>query len=1070
MEREEKMELPRFVALKSIHNNKYLRYIHEAGQVHGFLRFSEKVVSSPYAKLEVEMAKTSNNGKRLVHIKCCFNNKYLVRWTPNHWWIVAEADEPEEDQSKWSCTLFEVLFLDGAIHPSIENVNKKIRFRHVQLGHYACLWRAAAPYDSCLFAGSENFDNDWCDIYTFIECESVLSTPTSSMLAREEMALLSGTVVLKSNHNHKYLRYIHEYGPVHRFLQFSGEEVSSQYAKFELRRAMTSSGKGCVHIRCCYSNKYFVRKSANDPWIVAGADEPEEDRSKWSCTLFEPVYIDNDDDDKDKDDVQTVRFRHVQLDRYACLWREATPRDLCLCAGSPEPDKDQCDVYTITDWDSLLILPPKDEAFTIQNMTLPRFAVLKSNWNDKCLRYIHEDGEVHGFVQFSGEEVSSQYSKYELEMAKTSSNGNVLVHIKCCYNNKYFVRWSPNHWWIVATADEPEEDQSKWSCTLFEPRRVSDYDAPQTTIGSIAQTIRLRHVQLGHYACLWRVITVHSSCLFAATTEPNKEQCDVFTIIDWEPLSLVQPKSNTFTRETVALPRFVVIKSNYNGKYLRYIHEDGVEHEFVQFSGEEFVSPYTKYEVVMAKTSGGRGPFVHLRCCYNNKYLVKWSSMHGWIVAGADEPEEDQKQWSCTLFEALYENVVAQTIRFRHVKVGSYVCLWRIASPRDFCLITGKSMLDPDRRDLYTIIDWESLFILPKCVAFKGNNGKYLSPCLIKGHQYLHFSSSSDITDPMVCNEVITTPNGSVRIKSHHLGKFWGRNNQNWILADSDDNTSSSSSNNNSSSSSILIRIFVGRSEKKRTQKQKQENNYLESDMLFWPTKVGNNIVALRNLGNGKLCKILSSANGKINCLSADVSTISTEVHLEVDETVTSRKIYNVNFRLGDARIYNRSILTLATEDAINRTQEPKTVDVKLSYSESKTRAWNSSVSLKLLGVKTTIQTTVPLIIAEKKIELLGEFSGDYQWGQTKSLTTDEEKVYKVSVPPMTMVRVNLIATKASCDIPFSYEQLNTTTFTDRQQITETMDDGIYTGSNCFNFKYETEQEKLLGCSTAGSL
>ncbi|XP_028095864.1 uncharacterized protein LOC114295751 [Camellia sinensis] len=381
-----------------------------------------------------------------------------------------------------------------------------------------------------------------------------------------------------------------------------------------------------------------------------------------------------------------------------------------------------------------------------------------------------------------------------------------------------------------------------------------------------------------------RVTSAKSSCLYAASAHLDKDQCDVFTIINWEMLSLVQPKSNAFTRETIALPRFVAIKSNYNGKYLRYIHEDGLEHAFVQFSGEEFVSPYTKYEVVMAKTN-------------------------------------------------------------------------------------GNSMLDPDRRDLYTIIDWESLFILPKCVAFK------------------------------------------------------------------DDSTSSSSSNNNnnSSSSSVLTRIFIGRSEKGRNQKQKQENNSPKSDMLFWPTKVGNNVAALRNL----------------------------EVHLEVDETVTSRKIYNVNFRLRDARIYNRSILTLATEDAINRTQEPKTVDVKLSYSESKTRAWNSSISLKLLGVKTTIQSTVPLIIAEGKIELSGEFSGDYQWGQTESLTTDKENLYKFSVPPMTMVRVNLIATKASCDIPFSYEQLDTTTLTDRQQNTETIDDGIYTGSNYIDFKYETEQEKL---------
>ncbi|KAF5956867.1 hypothetical protein HYC85_004092 [Camellia sinensis] len=355
----------------------------------------------------------------------------------------------------------------------------------------------------------------------------------------------------------------------------------------------------------------------------------------------------------------------------------------------------------------------------------------------------------------------------------------------------------------------------------------------------------------------------------------------------------------------------------------------------------------------------------------------------------------------------------------------------------------------------YIVIDWESLLIVPKHVAFKGNNGNYLSACWIKGHPYLHFSSS-DIGDHTVGNEVITTPNGSIRIKSDHLRKFW-RCNNNWILADSDDSTSNNSYT--SSSCNFLTRFFCCQSKEgrkqKQKQKQKQENKSPEYDM-FWPIKVDNNVVALRNLGNKKFWKILT-ADGKTNCLSAAASRISSEVHLKAEEAVISRKIYNVNFRLGDARIYNKSILTLATEDAINRTQEPKTIDVKLSYSESRT--WNSSVSLKLLGVKTTIQTTVPLISAEGKSELSGEFSGDYQWGE--SLTTHEEKVYKASVPPMTMVRVNLIATMASCDIPFSYEQLDTTTLTSIQQITETMDDGIYTGSNCFNCNCETEQEKL---------
>ncbi|XP_028105070.1 uncharacterized protein LOC114304096, partial [Camellia sinensis] len=144
-ERDEKMALPRFVVLKATFNDKYLCYTSEDGPEHGLLRFSGNEASSPYAKFEVEMAKTSSNGKQLVHIRCCFNNKYFVFRTPDDWWIAAGADEPEEDQSKWSCTLFEVLYVDGAIHPTIENAGQTIRLCHVQRGHYACLWKVPRP-------------------------------------------------------------------------------------------------------------------------------------------------------------------------------------------------------------------------------------------------------------------------------------------------------------------------------------------------------------------------------------------------------------------------------------------------------------------------------------------------------------------------------------------------------------------------------------------------------------------------------------------------------------------------------------------------------------------------------------------------------------------------------------------------------------------------------------------------------------------------------------------------------------------------------------------------------------
>ncbi|KAI9114191.1 hypothetical protein K1719_014841 [Acacia pycnantha] len=465
----------------------------------------------------------------------------------------------------------------------------------------------------------------------------------------------------------------------------------------------------------------------------------------------------------------------------------------------------------------------------------------------------------------------------------------------------------------------------------------------------------------------------------------------------------------------MSLPRFVVLKSNYNNKYLRYIQEDVQVHGFLQFSGEEIVSPYAKFVVEMAKSGNG---LVHIRCCYNNKYWVRWTQNHWWIVAGADEPEEDESKWSCTLFKPIYVDDDAKTVRFLHVQLGHYACLWNSDAPFDSCLFASSENPDENSCDVYTIIDWESLLIMPKHVAFKGDNGKYLRARWVAEHQYLQFSSN-DVGDPTVGNEIFTTYDGSIRVKSDYFSKFWRRS-PNWIWADSDDTT-----NNN-------------------------------SDTLFWPIKVDNNVVALRNLGNNNFCERLTAENNT-DCLNAGVSTISKEARIEVEELVISREIYNVNFRLLDARIYNQTGITMATNVAVNRTQEDNIEEVELSYIETKISTWNANVSLKL-GVKTNFQTGIPLI-AKGKIEVSAEFSAAYQWGETETSSTEMKTVYKVTVPPMTMVTVSLLATTGLCDVPFSYTQRDT--LTNGQQVPYNMDDGIYTGMNSFNFKYETKQEKL---------
>ncbi|KAF7142461.1 hypothetical protein RHSIM_Rhsim05G0010000 [Rhododendron simsii] len=488
----------------------------------------------------------------------------------------------------------------------------------------------------------------------------------------------------------------------------------------------------------------------------------------------------------------------------------------------------------------------------------------------------------------------------------------------------------------------------------------------------------------------------------------------------------------------LGLPRFAVIQSHEPPKnYLRYIREDGGSHGTLQFSGEEIMSPYAKFEIETAKTTpaGNENGFVHIRCCYNNKYWVAKSSSDPCIIAGADEPNEDQSQWSCTLFEPirrqlrgdLFRNIQMDdeeegstntTVIFRHVQLRDYLVYPVDSGGQIRACMTAQLKSLSNSFAVFHIIDWESLLMLPKHVALKGDNGRYLSARWIERHQYLQFASC-DKGDPTVGNQVFVNEDGSVRIKNDHFGKFWRRS-PNWIWADSDDTTTAN------------------------------------LDTLFYPVKVGDNVVALRNLGNDKFCKRLTT-EGKRDCLNAGVDMISKEARLVVEELVVSREIYNVNFHLLDARIYNQSIVTMVTKTATNDTQESNTATLNFLRNETKSSTWNGSVSFKL-GVKTSIQTGIPFIV-EGKVEVSAEFTGSYQWGETVSTENQVETEYTISAPPRSKVTVSLLATQGSCDVPYSYTQRDT--LMNGGQIIHNFDDGVYTGINSFNFFYQTKQEKL---------
>lgn len=102
----------------------------------GNLYFESFDITSPKVKFFIERSSNNNNRMVMVHLRCFHNNRYLVRESETSHWINADANEVEEDTSRWSCTLFAVENLT----PGDPNLplwtTTRLRFRHVQSGAF----------------------------------------------------------------------------------------------------------------------------------------------------------------------------------------------------------------------------------------------------------------------------------------------------------------------------------------------------------------------------------------------------------------------------------------------------------------------------------------------------------------------------------------------------------------------------------------------------------------------------------------------------------------------------------------------------------------------------------------------------------------------------------------------------------------------------------------------------------------------------------------------------------------------------------------------------------------------
>ncbi|MCL7034235.1 hypothetical protein MKW94_007286 [Papaver nudicaule] len=452
------------------------------------------------------------------------------------------------------------------------------------------------------------------------------------------------------------------------------------------------------------------------------------------------------------------------------------------------------------------------------------------------------------------------------------------------------------------------------------------------------------------------------------------------------------------------LPRFFALESIDVSEYLRHLKGSDADHPDIRCTGKEVVSPYTKFESVVPKMDNNDRGLVHIRCCYNNKYWVKESEEGDMITPRATEPEEDDTKWSCTLFEPIYnmEGTTLQ-VQLNHVQLGQP--LYVFTGSRN-CI-----RVNPDTSAAkFTVIDWQSLLVLPKQVALKRPGGQYLN--VLNNDGDLVFMSD-DGADATVGQEVVTTRDGSIRLKPNCLDKYWHRDVDNQVRVNCD------------------------------------------SDDLFQPIQVADNMIALRSLSNNMYCR--SYKDGDKYYLIADMPTICRDSRLEVVELVLSRSIYNVVFHEEDGRIYDETMTTMASGEVVNQTDVDDNIELKLSYTDTQTMAWNFSGSLTL-GVKYTMKAGVPLICGSK-IKVSASITLGVQYTTTTTTTRLAETVYRVHVPAHTRVKVSLKATQGKCDVPYSYTQCDT--FFNGQTETYRKDDGVFTGTNCYHLSYYTEEEAL---------
>jgi len=165
-------------------------------------------------------------------------------------------------------------------------------------------------------------------------------------------------------------------------------------------------------------------------------------------------------------------------------------------------------------------------------------------------------------------------------------------------------------------------------------------------------------------------------------------------------------------------------------------------------------------------------------------------------------------------------------------------------------------------------------------------------------------------------------------------------------------------------------------------------------------------------------------------------------VFVKLDNTVLS----DVQYELNRAKLQNLPPVVLKSNTVKNEQDTPVTVESQFQYSVSNTQQWGNTTTLDI-GVEVTGNMGIPFVI-NGEIKVSASVSNSFQYGESHTETKTFTETIPITVPPKSMVTVDMICQQGHMEVPYT---ATATAHTDRGDIITIHMTDSFSGVSSYN-------------------